>query len=216
MLEENKPLITRDLPAIEQGFELSETDYQWNLFKMVIIWTSTIFSSYLIMFQLKYLKGNIFHNTNSYAFSDAISRVFGGLFFANYGLKKSLVLAYTISMVGGLGIYFIQSNYLEYYKSYPQIAFLIQNVDINSLMPRLLMVTKFGIGAASLASYSACFSDDTIFPASKRVTAIGICNIVARALTILAPLVNEARVPLPMLSFIAAISIALIFSFSFR
>jgi len=64
--------------------------------------------------------------------------------------------------------------------------------------------------------YSACFSDDTIFPASKRVTAIGICNIVARALTILAPLVNEARVPLPMLSFIAAISIALIFSFSFR
>jgi hypothetical protein len=78
------------------------------------------------------------------------------------------------------------------------------------------MATKFGMGAASLASYSACFSDDTIFPASKRVTAIGICNIVARALTILAPLVNEARVPLPMLSFIAAISIALIFSFSFR
>jgi hypothetical protein len=77
------------------------------------------------------------------------------------------------------------------------------------------MITKFGIGAATLASYSACFSDDKIFPADKRVTAIGICNIVARCITILAPQVNEMRVPLPMLTFIAAISIALIFSFSF-
>ena len=161
------------------------------------------------------MKGNIFNNTNSYAFSDAISRIFGGLVYSNYGLKKSLVIAYLIAIIGGIGIYFVQSNYLEYYKSYPQIAFLIQNVDINRLMPRLLMATKFGIGAASLASYSACFSDDTIFPASKRVTAIGICNIVARALTILAPLVNEAKVPIPMLTFIAAISVALIFSFSF-
>ena len=53
--------------------------------------------------------------SDSYAFSDAISRVFGGLVYANYGLKKSLVLAYTIAMFGGIGIYFIQSNYLEYW-----------------------------------------------------------------------------------------------------
>lgn len=118
-LEEIQPLIDRDMPIIEQGVELSESDYQWNLFKMVNIWTATVFSSYLLMYQLKYLKGNIFHNTNSYAFSDAISRVFGGLVYSNYGLKKSLVLAYMIAIFGGIGIYIIQSNSLEYYKGYP-------------------------------------------------------------------------------------------------
>lgn len=105
--EEIQPLLSRDVPIIEQCQELSDNEYQWNLFKMVNIWTATVFASYLIMFQLKYLKGNIFHNTNSYAFSDAISRVFGGLVYSNYGLKKSLVIAYMIAMFGGIGIYFI-------------------------------------------------------------------------------------------------------------
>lgn len=77
------------------------------------------------------------------------------------------------------------------------------------------MVTKFGLGAAMLSCYSACYSDDHIFPLKKRATAIGICNIVARSITILAPQVNELKAPLPMLTFIAIIAVAFIASFSF-
>jgi hypothetical protein len=82
-------------------------------------------------------------------------------------------------------------------------------------MAMLTMVTCFGIGSALLAVYSSCFSDDNIFPPSKRATAIGICNVIARGLTILAPQVNESPVPIPMMSFNVAIALALLFSFTF-
>jgi len=60
---------------------MSDSQYYWNIFKMIIIWAASIFSSYLILFQLKYLKGNIYKNTKSFAISDGFSRVFGGLIY---------------------------------------------------------------------------------------------------------------------------------------
>lgn len=87
--------------------EISDSEYHVNLFKMAIIWTMTIFSQYLIMFQLKYLKGNIFDNTNSFALSDAISRIFGGYVFSTYGVRTSFVSAYMIAIAGATGIYMV-------------------------------------------------------------------------------------------------------------
>jgi hypothetical protein len=81
-------------------------------------------------------------------------------------------------------------------------------------MPILTMLTKFGSGAAMLTTYSASFGDENIFPSKKRATAIGICNIIARSVTIFAPQVNELQAPIPMLFFIASVSFALIISFS--
>ena len=86
---------------------MSDSDYEWNLFKMVFIWTMTIFSSNLIMFQLKYFKGDIFDNTNSFAISDALSRVFGGFVYSNYGLRTSFNCGFSIAILGGIGIYLI-------------------------------------------------------------------------------------------------------------
>lgn len=80
-------------------------------------------------------------------------------------------------------------------------------------MPALMIITKFGMGVAMLSCYSACYSGDTIFPADKRSTAIGIVNIVARSLTIFASQVNELKPPLPMLTFTTVVAIALISSF---
>ncbi len=59
------------------------------------------------MFQLKYLKGNIFDNTNSFALSDAISRIFGGYVYSAYGVKNSFVTAYSIAIVGATGSYMV-------------------------------------------------------------------------------------------------------------
>lgn len=75
--------------------------------KMCVIWTMTIFSQYLIMFQLKYLKGNIFDNTNSFALSDAVSRIFGGYVYSTYGVKNSFITAYSIAIAGAVGIYMV-------------------------------------------------------------------------------------------------------------
>lgn len=174
---------------------------------MIIMWTTTIFTTYLIMFQLKYLKGSIFQNTQSYSLSDVLSRVYGGIVYANLGLRKSFILAYSIAMVGGICIYFIQSGNImfEFQKDLP----------VEKLMPVFTMVTKFGLGAAMLSCYTACLSDDKIFPLKKRATAIGICNIFARSATILAPQVNELKAPLPMLSFLIINTISFVASFSF-
>ena len=160
---------------------------------------------------MKYLRGNIFDNTNSFAISDALSRVFGGFVYSSYGLKKSFLTSFGIAIIGSIGIYLIQSNNpivtnFPYFKSY---------LTAVNAMPILTMLTKFGIGAAMLTTYSASFGDEHIFPSKKRATAIGICNIIARSVTVFAPMVNEFPVPIPMLFFIASTSFALIISFSF-
>ena len=92
-----------------------------------------------------------------------------------------------------------------YFKSY---------LSLDNLMPILTMTTKFGSGAALLTTYSASFGDEQIFPSKKRATAIGICNIIARSITVFAPMINELVAPIPMLFFIASVSFALIISFS--
>jgi len=77
------------------------------------MWSTSVFSSYLIVFQLKYLKGNIFQNTNSYAISYALSKIFGGAIYSKYGLKKSLISSYLISLAGGSCIFLIQSKIID-------------------------------------------------------------------------------------------------------
>lgn len=74
---------------------------------MIMMWSASVFTTYLIMFQLKYLKGNIFKNTEAFAISDGLSRICGGLFFSKYGMKKTFIMAYTISLVGGVSIFLI-------------------------------------------------------------------------------------------------------------
>jgi len=56
-LSRNKKKVEDEIPliqnAVQKSFreqEMSDSDYEWNLFKMVFIWTMTIFSSNLIMF----------------------------------------------------------------------------------------------------------------------------------------------------------------------
>ena len=140
-----------------------------------------------------------------------MSRLCGGLFFFKYGMKLSFILAYTVALIGGIAIYIIQSESIILEDRY----FLGYKITPHKLMPCFTMITKFGMGVAMLCCYSACYSDDNIFPADKRATAIGICNIVARSLTIFASQVNELKPPLPMLTFNTIIGIALISSFSF-
>ena len=82
-------------------------------------------------------------------------------------------------------------------------------------MPVLTLITKFGIGAAMLSCYQASYSDQNIFPSQKRASAIGICNIIARSITTLAPIINELAPPFPMLTFVALVSLGIITSFSF-
>lgn len=190
---------------------MSESQYYWNIFKMIIIWTTSIFSTYLVLFQLKYIKGNIYENTKYYAISDAISRFFGGVIYNQFGIMKSFIISFAITLIGAIVIYLVDINYIIL----ENIKWFGYHYTVENTMPELVLVLKFGLGSVMLATYTASFCEDQIFPAKKRATATAICNIIARSLTILAPQVNELKDPLPKQIFIVILTIGLISSFSF-
>jgi hypothetical protein len=154
---------------------------------MIIIWSASVFSSCLILFQLKYLKGNIYKNTKSFAISDGFAKIFGGIIYTYFGVMKSFLITFFISLAGVAGVYCVQADLIDF----QQLHFNYLNITIiltpENVMPCLTMITKFGIAATNLACYSASFTDERIFPSRKRATATAICNIIARSLAVFAP-----------------------------
>jgi len=66
---------------------------------------------------------------------------------------------------------------------------------LNCMVPRFIFVAKLGIIFAVLCNYQASLGDDDIFPADKRATCIGHCQIVARAVTVLVYEIAELPKP---------------------
>ena len=64
-------------------------------------------------------------------------------------------------------------------------------------IPTVVFVAKIGVNMSFLNVYQASFGQNIIFPFFKRATAIGICNLVARGITIAAPMVAEFPKPYP-------------------
>ena len=73
---------------------------------------------------------------------------------------------------------------------------------LSKIIPVMSFITKFGLNLSFLNAYICSYNDDEIFPIIKRATAIGICNFIARTLTILAPIVAELDRPIPILTLI--------------
>ena len=68
------------------------------------MWSAVSFTTYLLHFQLKYLQGNIFVNSNYCAIADSVAVVAGGLIFAKLGLKNTYYVAFSLGLIGGVGI----------------------------------------------------------------------------------------------------------------
>jgi len=83
-------------------------------------------------------------------------------------------------------------------------------------MPALIFLAKFGVAIGYLCSYYASFSDNRIFPIEKRTTAIGFCKFIGRAVTGLAPLINEVAEPFPMVCFASILGFAFIYNLTFN
>lgn len=62
-------------------------------------------------------------------------------------------------------------------------------------------------------TYQASFGENLIFPFYKRATAIGICNFIARSVTIFSSLAAELDRPWPAILLISLTSIAIVTAF---
>lgn len=153
-----------------------------NLMLMIYIWIASSFDMYLITFQMKYLPGSIFVNTLVSSGFDIPISICAGFLYAKIGVKYTLPIFYTISLLGGIALVLVGDA-----EGYPSFV-----------PPLLVMTARLGVKVALDLCYLA---NSTIFPAIFAGTAFGLCNLGAKLFTIMSPLLAEADKPLPMIVF---------------
>ena len=82
-------------------------------------------------------------------------------------------------------------------------------------MPALILILKMGIIMSFIITTQASFTDERIFTSSKRNTSVGTCGMIARSVTIVAPIVNEWSAPTPIIVMFAFSIIGLVTSLTF-
>ena len=159
-----------------------------NLGILLYMWMASSFNSYLISFELKYLHGDIFHNSMVSFCSEVPFVLMGGYIYHKFGIRVVFTGAFLIALVGGLSLLFASEDY-------PDLA--------------TIMVTFARDGVK--ATFDICYlSNALIFPAIFAGTAYGVCNIGAKTVTILSPMLAELNPPVPMIVFSSVALIAIV------
>jgi hypothetical protein len=138
---------------------------------------------------MKYLPGNIYSNSISGGVAEALCIALSGPLYFKLGLKMSYSILFAISCAGGLCILIIGTSSSAIWMSV------------------FVMLAKGGVSGCFVCSY---VSTTEVFPTLFCATALGICNFVARFLTIGAPLIAEQPEPIPMLCLISASAMAVV------
>ena len=102
-----------------------------------------------------------------------------GFVYEKLGIKMTLIGFYGFSIFGS-------------------ITYMAVITENNILIAVMILLTKFGVSGTFNIAYLA---NASLFPAIFRSTTFGICNIFARVITILAPLIAETDDPFPMMTF---------------
>ena len=145
-----------------------------------IFWTGSSFNYYVITFYMKYIPGNIFANTAVSCASEIVANICSGFIVRIIGIKLAFVVSFLVAAIGGILLTFMFNN--------------------ESWMPVFVLLSKFGIACAFNTSY---LTTPMVFPVILTSTAFGVCNVVARLVTVGAPIVAEFKYPTPTLIFSA-------------
>ena len=74
-----------------------------NLILMIWMWVASSFSFYLISFQIKYIKGDVFVNTIVSASTEILGFLVSGLIYQSLGgIRNTFALSYIIAIIGGI------------------------------------------------------------------------------------------------------------------
>ena len=136
---------------------------------MVMIWLSASFGYYLISYQLKYIRGDIYLNGIVSSTSELFAYGLSGWLLQKLGIKKTLSFAYAVAMVG-------------------MFSLIATTTDNKFWLSLFILGSKFGVSAAFNVAYVGNYA---LFPVNMVATTMGICNIVSRVATIFAPYIAE-------------------------
>lgn len=124
----------------------------------------------------------MYYNTIAVCVSNMTANLTGNVLIKRFKAKKSFIYSYLLSAIS-FGLIFLL-----------QASFNLSNIEF--IMPVLLLVAGFGIEIAFLVCYVFTFE---YFPLTERGTALKWCNLVARGITTLSPLIAELDAPYPVL-----------------
>jgi len=158
---------------------------------MIVVWVSSSFGYYLISYQVKYLKGNLYLNGVILTLSEIAAYAFSAFILKKLGLKQTFVLSYALATVGMLCLILITTN-----NKYVIGMFIIG--------------CRFGV---SQTFNLAFIGNQLLFSISIVATSFGFCNAFARFATIFAPYIAELHpASISMWIFTVVMIIALISS----
>ena len=175
-----------------------DKDLVVNLFLLSIIWSITSFTFYLGKFQLNFVAGSIFRNSIFSSLADTVARPMGLLMYRKLNIKTSLGCLFAISTIGSFPVMFSE-NASEGYKDY--------------VVPICLFTMNLGSSATFGNLYMGHMD---LFPIVFSTTTMGICNIMARTLTVFAPIVAQIDQPTPEIIYTTLSVIGLIVTLFIR
>mmetsp|Transcript_16487 Transcript_16487/g.27996 ORF Transcript_16487/g.27996 Transcript_16487/m.27996 type:complete len:168 (+) Transcript_16487:1162-1665(+) len=138
---------------------------------MVVVWVSASFGYYLISYQLKYIKGDIFINGIISSSSEILAYLVSGYLASILGVKRVLLFSYLLAFAG-------------------MFCILVTQTDDQLLLALFILGSKYGISQVFNIAY---VGNVLVFPTNIVGTTFGICNIFARFSTILSPFVAELK-----------------------
>lgn len=166
-----------------------------NLACLSVIWLSVSFCYYLIAYQLKYIKGDLYINAIASSASEVVADALAGTFLQYLGIRLVLQFSYMVSLIGMAALIFYQGH-------------------SNALFALFVIGSKFGIASAFNVAYCA---NNLVFPVGIVATTYGICNFIARVATMAAPYVAEMYPEwIPKMIFCIVVFLALIAATVFR
>lgn len=150
-----------------------------NLLAFMGLWVVGTFNTYLIFFQIKYLKGDFFVNTLVSCASDIVAYILAGALIERLGIRASYVISFLWCLAGAAMYMCLRSEHPHF-------------------IPVFLMVANFGNSWSMNIDWNC---NAMLFPVIFASSTNGICNLFARISNILAPQFAELEQPTPVFIF---------------
>ena len=142
----------------------------------MVVWSTYSFSYFLLLIKTKYLPGDVYATGIARSFSEILGCLLAGLLQKSLGHQKTMTFLFLCGFIGSL---------------------LILNFEgerFSHLMPAFMFLTNMGIAGIVPLAYS---TTTLAFPVEISATAVGVCNFMARLVTIYAFVLGEKESPVP-------------------
>ena len=117
--------------------------------------------------------------------AELLANIISGVIYAKFGPRLGFTSMYLLSIVGSL--------------------FLVKYWTKTDLIPLFITLSKFGVSA----SFNMCFlAFIKLIPTMFCTSVFGLCNVLARITTMLAPLIAEQDYPTPLVANILSLAVA--------